>query len=230
MPKINFKYNIKKDAWSWVLIAKSKNTMFGSNWKEQVEHIPDNLLSKILKTSFKKAQKIVEKHLNEHPQKDYRELIIKKELICLNNIWRKIEKDFFKTLARVTKKPVYKESFDCFLTTGFMCPYEEKESWFMVSIWHNLPASMTTICHELLHLQFLYHYKSYLKKKGLNNEQIEDLKESLTFLLNEPEFKKFILIPDQGYPSHQTLRKKLKEIWQKEENLSSFLDKAIKIL
>jgi len=33
MNKLNFDYNIKKDAWSWVLIAKDKD-MWGLNWRD----------------------------------------------------------------------------------------------------------------------------------------------------------------------------------------------------
>jgi len=97
-------------------------------------------------------------------------------------------------------------------------------------MWHGLPFQLTTIYHELLHLQFLYYYEDYLKEKGLKKKQIEDLKESLTFLLNEPEFEEVILVKDKGYPSHQLLRKKLRKVWQREKNFRKFLDKAIKII
>jgi len=90
-----------------------------------------------------------------------------------------------------------------------------------------LPFSITTICHELLHLQFLHYYRDYLEKKGLNDKQIEDIKESLTFLLNEPEFENIILSKDRGYPEHQRVRQQLKKIWQENKTFSKFLDKAI---
>lgn len=100
----------------------------------------------------------------------------------------------------------------------------------MVSMWHSIPFSITTICHEMLHLQFLFYYKEYLQKNGLNNDQIEDLKESLTFLLNEPEFEKIILCQDEGYPEHKELRKKLQKIWLKEKDFQKLIDKAIVII
>lgn len=59
MPKINLNYNLKKDAWSWVLIAKDKN-LWDLHWRDQIAHIPDELLEKIEKASFSRAQKIVE--------------------------------------------------------------------------------------------------------------------------------------------------------------------------
>jgi len=228
MPKVTFKYNIKKDAWSWVLIAKEKSqNTFGLNWQEEVVHIPKDLLVKILKLDFLKAQNITEKYLKAHTKRKYREAVIREELSALRNVWAKIEKTFFRILSSVTQSPIYIKKFDCFLTTGFMCPYNQKENSFMVSMWHSLPFSITTICHELLHLQFLHYYKDYLEKRGLNNKQIEGLKESLTFLLNEEEFKEIILVKDKGYPDHQRLRRKLKKIWQKDKIFDSFLEKAV---
>ncbi len=229
MPKITFQYNTKKDAWSWVSIAKDKD-IWGLNWKEQVVHIPEGLLSKVLKLDFPKAQDITEKHLRNHPQRKYRNLVIKQELATLRTVWSKVEKRYFDILSRITQQPIYKDNFKCYLTTGFMCPYNEKENWFMVSMWHSIPSSITTICHELLHLQFLHYYRSYLEEKGLNDKQIEELKESLTFLLNESEFKEVVLVKDKGYPDHQKRRKQLKEIWQKNKNFNKFLDESIKII
>jgi hypothetical protein len=81
-----------------------------------------------------------------------------------------------------------------------------------------------------MHLQFLKYYKNYLKKQGLKNEQIEDIKEALTFLLNEPEFESIILSQDNGYPEHQELRQKLKNIWSKNKNFQNLIDEAICII
>ena len=67
-------------------------------------------------------------------------------------------------------------------------------------------------------------------KKGLKNNQIEDLKEALTFLLNESEFEGIILSQDNGYPEHQKLRKKLKNIWSKDRNLQNLIDETIYII
>lgn len=229
MSKLTFKYDIKKDAWSWVLIAKSKD-IFGLDGRYELAHIPENLLSKIRKLSFLRAQTIVKNHLENHPRRKYRELMIKEEISGLSHVWKKVENNYFKILSEIIQKPIYTENFGCFFTTGFMCPYNPEENWFMVSVWHSLPFSITTICHELLHLQFLHYYKNYLKKKGLNSKQIGDLKEALTFLLNEPEFDGIILSEDKGYPMHKKLRVELKKIRDKEKDFKLFLDKAIEVI
>jgi len=226
MIELNFDYNLKKDAWSWVLIAKDKD-MWGLNWRDQIAQIPDELLEKIEKVSFSSAQKIVENYIAKDSKKEYKDNIMNLEMQALEKSWRTVEKKYFKILSVITKQPIFTEKFSCYFTTGLMCPYNEKEDWFMVSMWHSTPFSITTICHEIMHLQFLKYYKKYLKKKGLKNDQIEDLKEVLTFLLNETEFEDIILSQDNGYPEHQKLRKKLKNIWSKNKNFQNLIDEAI---
>jgi len=227
MNKVTFYYNFKKDAWSWVLIAKDKNC-WGLDWKNQVAFIHDDLLKQIIKKDRKSAESLVYNHLTSHPKKQLRQSVIKEEVQALERFWRKIEKRFFKKLEEVTDKPVFKRKFDCYLTSGFMCPYNEKEKWFMISMWHSIPMSITTICHEILHLQFLHYYKKYCRS-FLSEKQTEDLKEALTFILNT-DFNNLLLLEDRGYPSHQKLRKELEKIWNRRKNFQEFLDEAIKIV
>ncbi len=229
MPKVKFNYNINKDAWSWVTIAKDKD-LWGLNWENETAHIPKELLSKILKSSFLRAVKITEECIKNSPNIEYRKLIIKEEINSLEKSWRTVEEKYFKILADIMQKPIIPKNFGCFWTTGFMCPYNEKKNWFMVSMWHSVPFSITTICHEIMHLQFLHHYRDYLKKKGLTTNQMEDLKESLTFLLNEPEFSEIILSKDAGYPEHTKLREKLRNNWLKDKNFQNLLDEAVSII
>ena len=226
MAKINFNYDINKDSWSWVVIAKDKN-LWGLNWRDEIGHISDELLEKIEKVSFSRAQKIVKEYIEKRPTKQYRNKVVHYEMESLEKSWRTIEKKYFETLSKITNRPIFRNDFYCYFTTGLMCPYNEKENWFMVSMWHSIPASITTICHEIMHLQFLHYYKDYLSKKELKNNQIEDLKESLTFLLNEPEFNKIILCQDNGYPEHAKLRKKLKDIWLKNKNFQNLINEAV---
>lgn len=226
MNKLNFDYNIKKDAWSWVLIAKDKD-MWGLNWRDQIAQIPDELLEKIEKVDFDLAQEIVEQYIEKNSKKEHRFSVMSFEMEALEKSWSAVEERYFEILSMVTQKPIFAEKFSCFFTTGFVCPYNEKENWFMVSMWHSIPFSVTTICHELMHLQFLNYYKNYLKEQGCTNEQIEDLKEAMTFLLNEKDFDDIILSQDVGYPEHVELRAKLKNIWSKNQNFQNLLDEGI---
>lgn len=229
MNKVKFDYDLKKDAWSWVLIAKDKN-LWGLNWRDQIAQISEELLVRIEKSSFYRAQKIVEDYIKKDSKKEYRRKMMYAEMKALEKSWRIVEKNYFKMLSKITNNPIFINNFGCYFTTGLVCPYNEKENWFMVSMWHSIPFSITTICHEVMHLQFLNYYRKYLKDRGLKNDQIEDLKESLTFLLNEPEFENIILSQDIGYPEHVELRKKLKNVWSKDKNFKNLLDKAVYML
>jgi hypothetical protein len=228
-PQVKFSYSLPKDAWSWVLIAKDQD-VWGLDWRDQVAHMPAELLLKLEKASFPRAQKIVEQYIKANRIKKYKNNVRALEMQALEKAWRLIEKKYFQILAQVTGEPIFRDKFTCYFTTGFMCPYNERENWFMVSMWHGLPFSLTTICHEIMHLQFLAYYRDYLQKRGLQENQIEVLKESLTFLLNEPEFSEIILGEDRGYPDHQKIRIKLKKIWSKNKNFSKLVDEAINLV
>jgi len=168
--------------------------------------------------------------IKNNPKRKYKGLITKEEINSLQKSWDIVESKYFKILESITQKPIFSQNFSCFWTTGFMCPYNQKENWFMVSFWHSTPFSITTICHEIMHLQFLHYYQKYLKKKGLKDNQIEDLKEALTFLLNESGFEEIILVNDFGYPEHKELRKKLKSVWLKDKNFKNLVDKAVLLI
>lgn len=228
-PKVKFDYTPNKDAWSWAVILRSKD-MWGMDWTKENKHIPKELQKKMKNTSLAKSISLAEAYIKSEPQAKLKAVVIKQQLTALEKSWRKVEKKYFKTLESITQQPIFTTDFTCYITTGFMCPYEEKENYFFSSMWHDIPFSITTICHETMHLQFLHYYKNILKKKGMKVSQIEDLKESLTFLLNEPEFKDIILSYDSGYPSHQKLRSQLQEIWSKDKNFDHLIERSLPLL
>lgn len=216
---IKFLYNINKDTQNWVTTVKDTKPSWGINYGEETKMVPKNLKIKILKTNRKKAIKLVENYFENQSYFKFKKEIIFSEIKAIKKIWGKKEKEFFNILERITKKPLFSSSFTAYFTTMFICPYDKKHyKWFMLSMWHSLPFQITTVCHETFHFQFLYYYVDFCKRQGLNKDQIEDLKESLTVLLNTEEFDNIILIEDIGYLHHQTLRKKMLNIWQKNKD------------
>lgn len=228
MQKVRFYYDYQKDAWSWVFIAKDKTSLWGLDKEQLRAFIPVELLREISKKNRQEAEKLVSNYLKNHPKKKVRAVIIKEQIKALSKCWESIEDKFLVRLAKITQTANYFPSFKCYITTGFICPYNEKEGWFMVSFWHGLPKNIMVVAHEIFHLHFLRHYKKYCQK-FLNKEQIEDLKEAITFILNT-DFGDLILVEDPGYPAHQKLRRKLEREWRKEKDFKKFLDKAIKIV
>lgn len=227
MPKVTFKYDLQKDAWSWVLIAKDKN-LWGLDWRENTAQISDELMEKIQKTSYGRAEKLVQEAIMKDPNKNLKTKVMRLEMQALEKSWRIVEKKYFNVLEKITKKPILTDKFTCYYTTGMMCPYMEKENWFMASMWHSIPNSITTICHEIMHLQFLHYYRKFMKKSGLSEEKIQVFKEALTFLLNDIEFERIILCEDNGYPEHKELRNKLQKIWSKEKDFDKLVEGGMK--
>lgn len=182
----------------------------------------------IIRKNQKAAESLVYQYLTSHPKKTIRQSIIKEHLLSLEKVWRKIEKRFFMKLEKIIGKPIFPKEFKCYSTTGFMCPYDPRDNSFMVSIWHSIPWNITTICHEIFHLQFLHYYEKYCRK-FISEKKLDDLKEVLTFIL-DTDFNDLLLSEDKGYPAHQKLRKKLKKTWERDKNFTKFLDKAIQII
>lgn len=233
MLTINFEYNLKRDAYNWI---------------RQIIFLPDRSIDFIPLTIQKEIKRIYEKdrvsHKDlmeslQHPTIDFMASYIKQthdinlvelKRAELEKLWKKNESCFFYILSGILKKSIYEANYICYLSTTYNCPFYEKENWFMVSAFIELPQQIYIAAHEFMHLQFICYYKKYCLDKELTNKQFWHIQEAITFLLNEPEFSDIILFEDPGRSIHQDFIKKLKEIWQKDENFPIFLDKAIEIV
>lgn len=85
---------------------------------------------------------------------------------------------------------------------------------------------ITNIYHELMHFLFHWHYWDQCKEAGLSEQEINNLKESLTVLLN-PVLEKRGLPSDGGYPVHEELRKKWAALYKGNSDFPVFLEGAI---
>ena len=220
---IKFLYDINKDAQNWVKTVKEIKPSWGINYEEETKMVPKNLKSKILKTNKRKAEELVKNYFRSRPYFKFKKKIISSEIKAIEEIWGNKEKNFFKILEKLTKRPIFSSTFIAYFTTMFICPYDGKHyKWFMLSMWHSLPFQITIICHEIFHFQFLHYYADFCKKQELNKAKIEDIKEALTVLLNTEEFDNIILNEDMGYSHHQILRQTILNIWQ--ENKPFYLE------
>jgi hypothetical protein len=219
MAQITFKFDKNKDVWN-IWNKCNRKSLFGSNWEKMI----GPKLIKICKgKTFEKSKKEIEKYNSKLYNSDIIEVFIK----STKKLWNKKEKEFFRRLEKITKKP-FKEKLTCYVTTITICPYNVNEKWFMCSLFSNLTGALLTIGHETLHFHFIEHdYKKIEKQIG--KEKTEDLKESLTVLLNL-EFNDLFFNLDNGYPNHQELRKFIKDEWKKEKNYNKLLIKCVEYL
>lgn len=216
MPKIIAKQNIKKDAWNWWHACNKIS--YSTDWKQRIDK---KLQNKLVDKSKKQALKFLIPYLKN---------LYKKENICqkkkeLQNILNEHQKEIFSRMQKVTGKKIYRKNFTCFLTTFPRAPYDYHRGYVWLPIIWPKETYIRTFIHELLHFQtYAYWQKRCLQK--LTKEQFENLKESLTIILNE-EFMDLIIWPDKGYKMHENLRKRLLQFWQKNKNFNKLINYGI---
>ncbi len=239
MKKIKFEYNLIKDAYVYASVILF-SVSFGIKNTKNLALIPRNVQKEVKKIyainpiSHSKLL-TVSNHPIFKPIVDYLksqmfEVKVKEEEKRIINRWKNVEQQYFSKLSEILQKPIYQTDYKCYLTTLFRCPCYYEGGWFMVSAFSKLPNQIYVICHEFMHLQFIHWYREYCLKKGLTKSEFQDLKEAITFILNEPEFSGLISFKDKGYLLHKKLRKDLKSIWRKNKNFQIFLDGAIEII
>lgn len=228
MPEIIFQINLQHDASNYVRVAKLDKHHFGANLEKIASDIPVDLMKQLKILERPDAKILAEKYLFSQKNGILPGLEANKERLV--EYFDKYGQAIFEQLEKITNQPMCADKFYCSFTTLTSCPYNHKTYWFMVSSQRVFSRQITGILHEILHIQFHYYYEDYCKKQGLNEQQFQDLKEALTFLLNEPVFAEFNFGPDRGYINHQTLRVELKKLYDQDKKFSIFLDKAIKLV
>lgn len=220
--KVKIDYSINEDVNNWVRFLSLKRDLFGLKSKD-LWKIDDSSLKKKLKGKSKKEMKDILLEYLSVNDFEKKEKVLKKD-------WQNIEKRYFKALADVTERKIYAQDFFVSLTTYYMCPYNTKKKWFMVSSSRPLSAQRLTIAHELMHLQFIHYYQKYCMDKGLTKKEFEDLKESLTVLLNYAPFKSLVKAKDLGYKPHQKLRGYIAKEWKRNKDFKKLLDNSIEYI
>ena len=145
----------------------------------------------------------------------------------VNKEWAKIENDFMKKLEIVHKFPFPYKSVKGVLALSSRCGYHAVEGgWFAVNLARNKYICMDTATHELMHFMFHKYYDKICEEKGLSKNQMWDVKESFTVLLNL-EFRDFRFQPDNGYLTHNNLREAIASSWSSDHDFNKALDAAV---
>lgn len=227
MSYVKISYSVEADAKNWLRIWNKQKSTFGISQKYVIDFIPKELRVSLGKKTEEQKLVSITAYLKEQ-----KTLIsyLKNEADALQLFWNKYEAAYIKVLEKTTEKKIFGTSISVQLTSASLCPYDEKHNWFMVSGYGSLGAQITTIAHETMHLQFIHWYKTVCFAEGLSPQQFEDLKESLTVLLNADEFSKIIVCPDRGYERHIKFRKKIEIVWKKKLSFEQFLKKVIVLI
>lgn len=128
--------------------------------------------------------------------------------------WRSIEQEYLSRLENIFGIKYPAETIQVYITTNGRCTYRIEDGYFFV--YANPGASNTpnqVIMHELLHFYTWEAFHKELKELGVSDEKYNDMKESLTELLNIEFADLMAGAHDDGYPQHAEIRQRIKMLW-----------------
>lgn len=150
----------------------------------------------------------------------------KKEVIEMERRWKKIDENFIKKVELLFHISYPAPTITCYLTHNERCTYNIEQNYFFVKI--NSGFSNNTIMHELFHFYTWHAFGSRLVEEGLSKLAYNDIKESLTELLNL-EFSDLLNgRPDNGYPQHEKMRTEVRKLWKKNKNVEKIVIEILK--
>jgi len=216
MKKVIFKFDRERDAKNYWQKSNSKNKWIEIQMPPEIKKICEN-------KTFEESRKGILNYLKKYHNSE----LINIYLNSVNISWKKIEDEFFNRIEKLMKRK-YKMPITAYLTTFSVCPYNPLESSFMFSFFNSLPKTLENCGHEIMHLYFHKFYWDNLKEK-IKIEDLENLKEALTVLLNL-EFKDLWFVEDKGYESHKKLREFISENWKKKKDFDELIFDCIEFL
>lgn len=221
MTKVIFKFDEEKDLWN-IWDTCNFKSIYGYDFRKQVT---ENIIKICQGKKYEQCKNELKKTMNGM----YKNILIKITTNHFNEIWNKIEKEYFKRLEKITKRKFPFKNVNAYLTTAGRCPYRPdlKPPFFYVGFFANISHMLHTTGHEIMHIHL--HNTDWWKKveKEIGNNKTHDLKEALTILLNL-EFKDLWFVVDEGYPVHQELRKFIEKEWKKKKDFDKLTDNCIK--
>lgn len=203
--KLDFKYDKERDVWCLLNKGKSSNnsskpTSVYQELVSNVGEIPDEASTSLFIREYLDKNNIQPEHFVQN----YKEM------------FSPISSDYQAVAERVFGVCFDKE-ITAYLTINPRCPYNIEEGWFFVSMSKGNP--ILTMIHELWHFYTWEKFgEEWIEKLG--KEKYNDIKEALTVLLN---IECHHLLPegveDEGYPQHQELREKIRELWKQNPDI-----------
>jgi hypothetical protein len=146
--------------------------------------------------------------------------------IVIHSNWDPIETEFQKRAERVFSVSIA-DSISAYLTITGRWPYRFDKNYFFVSA-KNTNAN-TTAMHELWHFYTWRRFDREVEQK-IGVAKYNDIKESLTILLNIECSDLMGGKIDMGYPQHQELRKKFAEIWNKTKDIDEVWNTTTRVV
>ncbi len=207
--EILFKYDLDKDAVNFINGTKSKNNSKPTKLQQLYidEHGPN----------YDKA--VVLDFIKSYTTKNELDLnTIKNQL---EKDWRKIEQPFFDRIEKIFKISYPTNQITAYLTTNGRCTYNIEDSYFFVYFASKSPNSI--IMHELFHFYTWQVFHKNFIADGFTEGKYNDVKESLTELLNIEFLDLMDGAHDDGYSQHSEIRKEIGKQWHETKDLQKIV-------
>lgn len=196
---LHFSYDLQKDIENYQKASQSENNRKPT--RMQALYIAEQ--GEIFEE--KKLEEFIAKYVDKQ----------KLDLVAVTDqiktAWQPYQQEFLKRIELMfgIKSPL--DAIQVFLTTDTRCSYNIEQGYFFVSV--SRPFQNKTIMHELLHFWTWWKFHEEVESKRMTELCYNDVKESLTELLNV-EFSDLLdEAHDDGYPRHQKMREIVKQTW-----------------
>lgn len=219
MQKITIKIELKKDAWNWW--EACNKISHNVEWKM---YVAPELRELVIGKKEEEAYNLILPHL----KKVYQNIDINLYIKNLQEGFDQKSDMMFQRMENLTKHPIYRDDFICFITSFPRFPYIYEKGYVWLSYKRPVDYQLQIFIHELLHFQYFVYYGERVWD-ALGKEKHATLKEAMTVILDD-EFKDITPVHDEGYKEDEEIRKKLLEVWKETRDMDLFIDKAIGLL
>lgn len=211
--KLQFAYNLDKDIENFINGTRAVNSKKPTKFQNLfTEKYGDNFEKEKVKTFIEEQDKINSFDAN-------------KEIVATEERWKIVEPIFIERVEKIFDISYPTPIITVYLTHNERCTYNIEENYFFVKIGSEF--SNNTVMHELLHFYTWHAFGKKLLDEGLSKLAYNDIKESLTELLNL-EFSDLMNDKqDTGYPQHQDMRAEIQKIWSVQKDISALIQKLL---
>ncbi|MFA4954951.1 MAG: hypothetical protein WC641_06580 [Patescibacteria group bacterium] len=203
--ELRFQYDLNKDIENYKIASQSVNnktpTKMQSRYTAEYGEVFEDRNLESFITEYIAEQK----------------LDMSQEAERIKAAWEPIKPEFLKRVEAMFALESPFEVIHVFLTTDGRCSYDIEHGYFFVSV--SRPFQNKTIMHELLHFWTWLVFHEEVESRRMTKECYNDVKESLTELLNI-EFQDLLGdAHDDGYPQHQELRAAVGKTWTETKDI-----------
>jgi hypothetical protein len=209
--QVQFAYSIEKDADNFIRAHRSLNRTDDSKlYSAFVNEHPDTA------PTVEVLQEFIQSYIATH------KIDIDAGLEASRKYWHPIQSDYFRRVENLFGSSLPTEIVTAYASVNDRYGYNINENYFFISA-DRPEKNNFTIAHEIFHFYTWYRFAEPLKAKGLTLPQYNDIKESLTEILNI-EFGDLLNgRRDNGYPQHQEMRRRVHELAKKGKSLEEIV-------